>query len=164
MTSLPVRPPVPLLHRPPPRRLPSSLPLIPQPDGLSGGHGQDGQGGHGQGRPAGYGQPGQSSYGQGGQGGHGHQRTGRRRGERGRNQQHSVGTASTGPQPQAQYYNPWAGHVQFWPCPPNASGTSFRPPPAAFAAKQQYVQQPYTLGPPPGFSYGGPTPPPQLQQ
>jgi hypothetical protein len=129
----------------------------------SGGHGQDGQGGHGQGRPAGYGQPGQSSYGQGGQAGHGHQRTGRRRGGRGRNQQHSVGTASTGPQPQAQYYNPWAGHVQFWPCPPNASRTSFRPPPAAFAAQQQYVQQSYTLGPPPGFSYGGP-PPPQLQQ
>jgi hypothetical protein len=131
----------------------TSTALVAAPRPPTGRHGQDGQGGHGQGR-----QPGQSSYGQGGQAGHGHQRTNRRRGGRGRNQQHSV------PQPQAQYYNPWAGHVQFWPCPPNASGTPFRPPPAAFAAQQQYVQQPYSLGPPPGFSYGGPPPPQQLQQ
>jgi len=26
------------------------------------------------------------------------------------------------------------------------------------------MQQPYTLGPPPGFSYGGPSPPQQQQQ
>jgi hypothetical protein len=31
--------------------------------------------------------------------------------------------------------NPWAGHAQFWPCPPNAPGTPFRPPLAAFTAQ-----------------------------
>jgi hypothetical protein len=45
------------------------------------------------------------------------------------------------------------------PRPPNAPGTQFRPPPAAFTAHQQYVQQLYTLGPPPGFGYGGAPPP-----
>jgi hypothetical protein len=55
------------------------------------------------------------------------------------------------------YYNPWA-------YPPNALGIPFRPSLVAFTAQQQYVQQAYTLGPPPGFGYGGPPPPQQLQQ
>ena len=67
------------------------------PAGLPyGGHGQGSQGGHGQGRTTGYGQPGQ-----GGQGGQGQQRTGRRRGGRGRNQQQSAGNTNVGSQPQA---------------------------------------------------------------
>jgi hypothetical protein len=113
---------------------------------------QGGQGGHG-GRPASYGQSGQGTngqggqgqgtYGQGGQGQGGQQRTGRRRGGQGRNQQQQQAgstNTSTGRPP-----HPWAGHVQFWPCPPNSSGTPFRPPPAAFNAQPQYVQQSYTL-------------------
>ncbi|XP_066357839.1 uncharacterized protein [Miscanthus floridulus] len=130
----------------------------------------NGRGGHGHGSQGGYGgqhsHDGQPSNGQGGYGGQtGHQRSGRRCGGRGRNQQQqAASTTSGGPRPPAPFYNPWAGHVQFWPCPPNGSGMPYRPPLAAFTAQQQHVQQPYTFGPPPGFGYGAPPPPQQQQQ
>ncbi|XP_066357843.1 uncharacterized protein [Miscanthus floridulus] len=149
---------------PPASSAPTALVATPRSSNGRGGYGPGGQSGSGQG--AGHGQPG---HGQGGYGGHGQggsggqggsQRSGRRRGGRGHNQQQQQ---AGGPRPPASFYNPWAGHVQFWLCPPNGSGTPFCPPPAAFTAQQQYTPQPYAFSPPPGFGYGA-APPPQQQQ
>jgi hypothetical protein len=144
-----------------------------------GNHGQGG--GHGQGRPAVFGAPGQGAYGHGGQtpggqGGQNGQRNGHRHGGRGRNHQQQGGNQQQGGDnfPMAHVCNPWAGHVQFWPCPPtggqaptgHVSGAPFRPAPPAYLAQQHYMpqQQPYSIAPPPGFGYGGPLPPQQQQQ
>jgi hypothetical protein len=121
---------------------------------------------------------GRAYAGQGGQYGQGSsQRSGRRRGCGRNQQQQQPANAGGASRPPVLLYNPWAGTVQFWPhspLPRSASGAPFRPPPATFTAvpqqQQQYVQQPYvpqqqpyTLGPPPGFGYGGPSTPQQQQ-
>jgi hypothetical protein len=100
---------------PPPSSTTTALAAAPR---APGNHGQGG--GHGQGRPAVFAAPGQGAYGHGGQtpGGQNGQRNGRRRGGRGRNQQQQGGNQQQqggGNFPMAHVYNPWAGHVQFWP-------------------------------------------------